>query len=243
MPLEELPTISVLFDGTNYFSLNNRRLYVLKALHQLGVLDKVVVRLKSPPDSRRMTGKYTAAKCSLTSTLMRERAPGCAQGDDGDEVPLDADSGESDVEVDATNDAMPSPPPLVAVGNAPPQLSRCKLSAEPHREGKGGVTQDPRVAEGQQDRPHQPSSKTNKKRGTKRKNGADDDTKTGGASQEVKRRGHNLLAACEERSSSSEDGEDRRQKSGATTRQKKRPTNAEMKLSAFALLGKLDNSA
>ena len=74
--LGDLPFITVLRapDG-NYFSLNNRRLYVLKHLRSTGFLEarsnsiKVRVKLPLPREIK----KYSTAKCSLTSRIMKER--------------------------------------------------------------------------------------------------------------------------------------------------------------------------
>jgi hypothetical protein len=68
----DLPSITLLHDGTNYFSLNNRRLFVFKALRAAGKLDTVRVRVKPVPQTKRMKDKYTVEKCSLTAKLIRE---------------------------------------------------------------------------------------------------------------------------------------------------------------------------
>ncbi|ORC89000.1 uncharacterized protein TM35_000142110 [Trypanosoma theileri] len=69
----DLPLLSVLTDGAgNYYSQNNRRLYLYKELCSLGLLQTVPVRLRALPDTRRMREKYTPEKCSLHATLKRE---------------------------------------------------------------------------------------------------------------------------------------------------------------------------
>ncbi|TQV97078.1 hypothetical protein IF1G_04318 [Cordyceps javanica] len=72
---EDLPPISVLLDPAtgHLFSLNNRRLYVFKALRARGRLDAVPVRLRPVPQTKRMKDKYTADKCAKTARLMLER--------------------------------------------------------------------------------------------------------------------------------------------------------------------------
>jgi len=45
----DLPYITLLFDGKNYFSLNNRRLFVFKSLRQAGKLMTVRARVKPVP--------------------------------------------------------------------------------------------------------------------------------------------------------------------------------------------------
>lgn len=44
--VSELPSITVEFDGKNYYSLNNRRLYVIKKCKEYGLIDKINVRVK-----------------------------------------------------------------------------------------------------------------------------------------------------------------------------------------------------
>lgn len=70
--IEKLPRITLLFDGQNYFSLNNRRLFVYKQLREEGFLRSVPVRIKGVPSTKRMQLKYTPEKCSLTARLMPE---------------------------------------------------------------------------------------------------------------------------------------------------------------------------
>jgi arabinogalactan endo-1,4-beta-galactosidase len=70
--IADLPSIQLLFDGKNYFSLNNRRLYVFKTLKQAGLIEQVRARVKPVPQTKRMKTKYTIDKCSLTAKLMRE---------------------------------------------------------------------------------------------------------------------------------------------------------------------------
>jgi hypothetical protein len=76
LDLNDLPFITVLRapDG-NYFSLNNRRLYVLKHLRSTGFLESrsnaVKVRVKLPLP--RELKKYSTTRCSLVSRIMKER--------------------------------------------------------------------------------------------------------------------------------------------------------------------------
>ena len=88
---EDLPPIGVLLDPAtgHLFSLNNRRLYVFKALKAAGRLSTVPVRIKPVPQTKRMTTKYTAEKCAKVARLMLEReaveALGSASAADGPE--------------------------------------------------------------------------------------------------------------------------------------------------------------
>jgi hypothetical protein len=72
----DLPSITLLFDGKHYFSLNNRRLFVFKTLRAAGKLQTIRARIKQVPQTKRMKDKYTIEKCSLTAKLMREGGAG-----------------------------------------------------------------------------------------------------------------------------------------------------------------------
>ncbi|CAM9264907.1 unnamed protein product, partial [Ectocarpus fasciculatus] len=70
----ELPFITVLTSGDgNFYSLNNRRLYVLKYLRSNGYLEPsntIRVRLKTPLP--REMKKYSPENCSLSASIMKE---------------------------------------------------------------------------------------------------------------------------------------------------------------------------
>lgn len=68
----DLPLIVVLSINGEYYSLNNRRLYVLKQLHSRGLLATVRVRVKQPADKEKL--RYTPERCSLTASVMKEHA-------------------------------------------------------------------------------------------------------------------------------------------------------------------------
>lgn len=73
--VQDLPPINILVDPKtgHLFSLNNRRLYVFKALQEAGKLDTVPARIKTVPQTKRMKDKYTADKCVKVARLMPER--------------------------------------------------------------------------------------------------------------------------------------------------------------------------
>jgi hypothetical protein len=48
LQIAEIPLISVIYDGSRYFSLNNRRLWVFKEMAKKGLLTKIAVNLKKP---------------------------------------------------------------------------------------------------------------------------------------------------------------------------------------------------
>ena len=89
MDIKSLPVITVITTpGCDwFFSLGNRRLWVLKQLRSKGFFEKSKnlyrVRVKSalPKEQER----YTEDRCSLTATLMREKGADCAEGEDVDE--------------------------------------------------------------------------------------------------------------------------------------------------------------
>ena len=66
--------------GPWYFSLNNRRLWVIKQCHREGLLDnkrynnKISVRVRLPK-SKAEAERYTVANCALEAKFMREGAP------------------------------------------------------------------------------------------------------------------------------------------------------------------------
>lgn len=44
--IDDLPMITVEYDGKNYYSLNNRRLYVIKQCKKIGIIKTINVRVK-----------------------------------------------------------------------------------------------------------------------------------------------------------------------------------------------------
>jgi len=71
LPLDDLPLISVVQVGDEYYSLNNRRLWVLQELRRRGLVgDSVRVRMRPLPTSRRLAGRFAPEKCALSATFM-----------------------------------------------------------------------------------------------------------------------------------------------------------------------------
>eukprot|EP01060_Flectonema_neradi_P014281 TRINITY_DN20986_c0_g1_i1.p1 TRINITY_DN20986_c0_g1~~TRINITY_DN20986_c0_g1_i1.p1 ORF type:complete len:371 (+),score=82.57 TRINITY_DN20986_c0_g1_i1:83-1195(+) len=90
--IKDLPPITLVSSaggGAPYFSLNNRRLFVLKELRAKGIISEVNVRIKPPLDSKRERDRYTADKCSLTAKLMgiKEAEEAESKENDEDNVP------------------------------------------------------------------------------------------------------------------------------------------------------------
>lgn len=76
---EDLPPIQVLVGPTGedgqtwYFSLNNRRLWVLKRCRDEGLLENNQIRVRvRPPKSNGEESRYTIENCALEAKLMRE---------------------------------------------------------------------------------------------------------------------------------------------------------------------------
>lgn len=100
LSVSDLPPICALVDGNGaMFSLNNRRLYVLKQLAKEKLLPEgqVGVRLRPVPSTKRMLSKYTPQKCSLEATLMPAKKADLLH-DDGDDEPEQSDDSPEDGE-------------------------------------------------------------------------------------------------------------------------------------------------
>jgi hypothetical protein len=95
----ELPPIVLYRDEKNpeiYYSMNNRRLWVLKQCREKNLIPggTIPCRVRSAPDSRRLKGKFTPERCALNATFMQER-----KREDGEADPAEEGaSGESDEE-------------------------------------------------------------------------------------------------------------------------------------------------
>jgi hypothetical protein len=72
LQLEMLPVITILENGIHLFSLNNRRLYVLKQLRMKGFLPNNTIRVRIKQANTQESSRYVATKCSLHATIMKE---------------------------------------------------------------------------------------------------------------------------------------------------------------------------
>ena len=99
LTVDALPKITVICNEGNYYSLNNRRLYVLKELRSTGSLMVIKARLKVALD--REKDRYTVERMSLSARIMKERVKDTA--DEGGDADGDAD--ENDVD-DVANTKM-----------------------------------------------------------------------------------------------------------------------------------------
>jgi hypothetical protein len=70
--IEALPLITVVkgLDG-HLFSLNNRRLYVIKQLRTAGILENNMIKVRLKPALKRELERYTVERCSLEATMMK----------------------------------------------------------------------------------------------------------------------------------------------------------------------------
>lgn len=141
MDLASLPIITILrgaggsSDGTSghYFSLNNRRLWVLKELRKAGKLPSNLVRVRTKEALPREKDRYTAGKCSLNASIMRE-----GSGADGAFAASD-----KEVEIDATDAsstkrtssaAKAHPPPAAPIAWHPKILKQLKALRQVKKE-------------------------------------------------------------------------------------------------------------
>jgi len=67
-----LPTITILENDTFYFSLNNRRLYVLKELRKKGLIPNNHIKVRIKQANMQEATRYVASKCSLNASIMKE---------------------------------------------------------------------------------------------------------------------------------------------------------------------------
>lgn len=83
--VEALPVITVTACHGTLFSLNNRRLYVLKELRRRGLLKDNMVRVRLKTALKREEARYTVERCSLRATIMTEyeKQGGDYEGEDG----------------------------------------------------------------------------------------------------------------------------------------------------------------
>lgn len=63
--------------GPWYFSLNNRRLWVLKRCREEGLLENNVIRVrkKTPKSESELMERYTLTNCALEAKFLREKDP------------------------------------------------------------------------------------------------------------------------------------------------------------------------
>ena len=98
MSVHDLPKITVILNQGTYFSLNNRRLYVLKDLRLKGLLPGNVIAARVKEALEREKDRYKIERCSLVARIMKENSAECK---DPSEVDIDAENeSESDKDVE-----------------------------------------------------------------------------------------------------------------------------------------------
>ncbi len=84
MSILDLPMITVINNDGCIFSLNNRRLFVLKSIREQGLLPNNEIRVRLKGATSKEILRYTRDRCSLTASLMHEREAVGTDTDDGD---------------------------------------------------------------------------------------------------------------------------------------------------------------
>ena len=73
-PLENLPRIQVILaEGGHVFTLNNRRLWVLKKLREEGHLPGNKITVRTRPGRPKELERFTPERCSLKAKIVREK--------------------------------------------------------------------------------------------------------------------------------------------------------------------------
>ncbi|KAJ1399087.1 hypothetical protein B484DRAFT_320227, partial [Ochromonadaceae sp. CCMP2298] len=85
--ISDLPLITVIESDGQLYSLNNRRLYVIKHIQNLGLISTVEVFVK--PALEREQKKYVPERCSLQCRVMKEHV-----GVEGEEEVGEVEGGE-----------------------------------------------------------------------------------------------------------------------------------------------------
>jgi hypothetical protein len=94
---DQLRSITVIRADGYLVSMNNRRLWVLKEARKRGLLkdNTIEVRVQAAQDTKRLKDRFTADKCALAATFMREparkalaAAAAAAVGEGGEAVAL-----------------------------------------------------------------------------------------------------------------------------------------------------------
>ena len=88
MSINDFPKITVILNQGTYFSLNNRRLYVLKDLRLRGLLPGNVIGARVKEALEREKDRYKVERCSLVARIMKENS---ADGKDPSEVDIDGE--------------------------------------------------------------------------------------------------------------------------------------------------------
>lgn len=82
--ISDIPLITVIENDGNYFSLNNRRLFMFKELSKLGLIPAGGIQCFIKPALEREKARYIPSRCSLRAKLMGGRSAKSTEGDEDD---------------------------------------------------------------------------------------------------------------------------------------------------------------
>lgn len=96
--IEDIPMITVIENDGNYFSLNNRRLFMFKELSRLGLVPPEGIQCFIKAALEREKQRYLPSRCSLRAKLMGGKSRDPSQQDGTEAADEDAEPEESDDE-------------------------------------------------------------------------------------------------------------------------------------------------
>ena len=118
--VEDLPLITVIENDGYYYSLNNRRLYVLKRLRVDGLLVNNVVKVHIKTALEREKKKYTPENCVLEAKIMKEH-------DGNEEEQKQCEGSESQSHQPITSFNQTTTTTKVSSKSVPLSLRTCKI--------------------------------------------------------------------------------------------------------------------
>lgn len=136
MELDDLPRIQVIIaDGGHVFSLNNRRLFVLKCLREKGLLPNNMITVRTRPGKAHELERYTPERCSLKGKIMREfkkdgKGGNKDSGSDNDDDDDVRDKDEAEGEEKQTSEASAVDAEIIEVQVAGAKVDDAALSGE-----------------------------------------------------------------------------------------------------------------
>lgn len=133
--LECLPQITVIQSKEHIYSLNNRRLYVLKHLRDVGFLTSSVnmVKCRLKAAKEREKEKYTIDRCTLVASFMRDTTSSAQGGISSTPLEDDIVSGSSSSSSNSSIKAVVTP---AEAKSSPKQGVFASLSEKARREYK-----------------------------------------------------------------------------------------------------------
>lgn len=128
LAVQDLPLITIIENDGYYFSLNNRRLYVLKKLRSLGLLENNRVEVNIKPALEREKRKYTPENCSSVARIMNEHNTENTKATAIDELNPPSFNGFTEGSDDNNTSASRSNTIPVKKQTTPLTLRNCKIS-------------------------------------------------------------------------------------------------------------------